>query len=177
MKIQIKSIFGKLLFEFDGNSIRDAVLTALKNKADLRDANLCGADLCGANLRDADLCGADLYGANLCDADLRGADLRGANLCSANLCDADLRGANLRGLKIKSARVFSGLYRYQVFSILDAKGVRHVKMGCLLYSLEEWDKMGILNSNPNEFPNDGSRKSKERAEAFEFAKNAALNLE
>ncbi|EBQ2276746.1 pentapeptide repeat-containing protein, partial [Salmonella enterica] len=30
--------------------------------------------------------------ANLCDANLRGANLRGANLC-----DANLRGANLRG--------------------------------------------------------------------------------
>lgn len=33
-----------------------------------RDADLCGATLCGADLRDADLCGADL-----CGADLRGA--------------------------------------------------------------------------------------------------------
>ena len=44
------------------------------NRADLRDANLYGADLCdadlyGANLRGADLCGADLYGANLYGAD------------------------------------------------------------------------------------------------------------
>ncbi|EAO9144102.1 pentapeptide repeat-containing protein, partial [Salmonella enterica] len=29
-----------------------------------------------ANLCDANLCGADLRGANLCDANLRGADLR-----------------------------------------------------------------------------------------------------
>ena len=38
-------------------------------KADLRDANLCGANLYCANLR-----GADLYGANLCYANLYGAD-------------------------------------------------------------------------------------------------------
>ncbi|EEN2376304.1 pentapeptide repeat-containing protein, partial [Salmonella enterica] len=43
------------------------------SRADLRGANLYGADLCGANLY-----GADLYGANLCDANLHGADLRGA---------------------------------------------------------------------------------------------------
>ena len=52
-------------------------------RADLCDANLRGANLCGANL-----CDADLRGANLCDANLRGANLRGANLCGANLCDA-----------------------------------------------------------------------------------------
>ena len=38
----------------------------------------------------ADLCEADLRGANLCRADLRRADLRGADLC-----EADLRGADL----------------------------------------------------------------------------------
>ena len=48
--------------------------------ADLHRANLCEADLCGANLR-----GADLHRANLCEADL----------CGANLREADLRGANI----------------------------------------------------------------------------------
>ncbi|MGQ6593149.1 pentapeptide repeat-containing protein [Serratia sp. IR-2025] len=33
-------------------------------------ANLCGANLCGADLRGANLCGADLRGANLCGANL-----------------------------------------------------------------------------------------------------------
>ncbi|EJH2991876.1 pentapeptide repeat-containing protein [Salmonella enterica] len=65
------------------------------SRANLCDANLCGADLRGANLCDANLCGADLRGANLCDANLRGADLRGADLRGANLCDANLCGANL----------------------------------------------------------------------------------
>ncbi|EIK3723923.1 pentapeptide repeat-containing protein, partial [Salmonella enterica] len=40
------------------------------SRANLRDANLCGADLCDANLRDANLCGADLCDANLRDANL-----------------------------------------------------------------------------------------------------------
>ena len=59
-------------------------------RADLRNADLRGADLCDANLRGADLCGA-----NLCDADLRGANLRGADLCGADLCGANLRNAVL----------------------------------------------------------------------------------
>ncbi|ELZ5870517.1 pentapeptide repeat-containing protein [Salmonella enterica] len=95
------------------------------SRANLCDANLYGADLCGANLCDADLyganlCDADLYGANLCDANLRGADLRGANLrgadlrganlygadlCGANLCDADLYGANLCGADLCGANL------------------------------------------------------------------------
>ena len=56
-------------------------------------ANLCGANLCGADLRGADLCRADLYGAIFCRADLREAELYEADLREAKLCGADLRGA------------------------------------------------------------------------------------
>ena len=105
-----------------------------------------------------------------------GANLCNANLCGANLCGADLCGADLCGERIKSIRAFGGLYRYQVFAILSTDGKRFVKMGCLFKSLEEWSEIGILESNINEFPNDGSRKSLERKEAFEFARNAAINL-
>ena len=63
--------------------------------ADLSDANLRCADLSDANLSDANLRGADLRGADLRGADLRCADLRGADLSDANLRGADLRGADL----------------------------------------------------------------------------------
>ena len=93
--------------EDDGEcaDLRDADLCyANLRGADLRGADLCGADLRGADLRGADLCDAELYyanlrGANLYGADLCGADLRGADLCDANLCNADLCDANLRGVK------------------------------------------------------------------------------
>ena len=65
MKIQIKSIFGSLLFEGDFENISKAVCTALKNGADLRGVDLYGADLYGADLRGAVLHGVDLRGANL----------------------------------------------------------------------------------------------------------------
>ncbi|EKO0151104.1 pentapeptide repeat-containing protein [Salmonella enterica subsp. enterica serovar Liverpool] len=82
-----------------GANLRDADLRG----ANLRDADLRGADLRGANLRGANLRDADLRGANLRDADLRGADLRGANLRGADLRDADLRGADLRGADLRDA--------------------------------------------------------------------------
>ena len=82
-------------------------------RANLRDADLCGAylcdadlrgaNLCDANLRGANLCDADLRGANLCDANLRGADLHDANLRGADLCGADLCGANLRDANLRGA--------------------------------------------------------------------------
>ena len=55
----------------------------------------------------ADLCGADLRGADLCDADLRDADLRGADLCDADLYYANLRGADLSGADLRGANLHS----------------------------------------------------------------------
>ena len=77
-KIKIKSVFGKLLFEYEkeNNTVKDTLIKAIESGANLR-----GADLRGANLYGANLCYADLHGANLYGADLRCADLRGANLC------------------------------------------------------------------------------------------------
>ena len=73
------------------------------HRADLRDANLRGTDLSGANLRDADLRSADLSGADLWGAYLRDTNLRGADLRDANLRDANLRGADLRGADLRDA--------------------------------------------------------------------------
>jgi hypothetical protein len=67
----------------------------IKSFADLRSANLRGANLVSANLRSANLMDADLECAYLIDADLRSANLRGANLVGANLRGANLVGANL----------------------------------------------------------------------------------
>ena len=82
VKIQIKNRWtGSILFEYEkeDNTIKDTLIEALKN--------------------DADLSGADLRGAYLSGADLSGADLRGAYLRDADLSDADLSGADLSGAK------------------------------------------------------------------------------
>ena len=71
--------------------------------ADLRGADLSGADLSGADLRGADLSGANLRWADLSRADLSGADLRWADLRWANLGGADLRWANLGGANLGGA--------------------------------------------------------------------------
>ena len=102
IKIQIKSIFGSVLFEYskENNTIKDTLC-----EANLCEANLCGADLYGADLYGANLREANLRGANLREANLRGADLREANLRGANLCEANLRGANLRGANLREANL------------------------------------------------------------------------
>ena len=72
-----------------------AIKAAVKERADLR-----GADLQGAYLQRADLRGAYLQ-----RADLRGADLQGADLQGAYLQGADLRGAKNAELTIAQTRI------------------------------------------------------------------------
>ena len=116
IKIQIKNRWtGSVLFEYEkeDNTIKDTLVEAVKQDADLGGADLGGvylggadlggADLRGADLGGADLGGADLRGADLRDADLGGADLRGADLGGADLRDADLGGADLRDADLRGA--------------------------------------------------------------------------
>ena len=112
----------------EGDSI-EAILkkygTACLIGADLRHANLCGADLRHADLRHANLCGADLRHADLFRADLFRADLCDANLYGADLCRADLYGACLLGADLRHANLcganLSGLTVAQT-SILPDEG-------------------------------------------------------
>ena len=67
IKLQIKSVFGKVLFEFEkeNNTIKDTLEEAIKRYADLSYANLSYADLSYADLSYANLSSADLSYANL----------------------------------------------------------------------------------------------------------------
>jgi hypothetical protein len=191
IKIEIKHRWtGSILFEYskENNTIKDTLIEAVKNKADLRDADLRGAylqgaylrdaDLRGAYLRDADLQGADLRGAYLRDADLRGAYLQGAYLQGAYLQGAYLRGAylqgaylrdaDLQGVKIKKAAVFTGLYKYICIPFISEEDEIYIKMGCYTRLLSEWEN--DFWNNPSEFPNNGDIESKYRLIAFEFCK-------
>jgi uncharacterized protein YjbI with pentapeptide repeats len=130
IRIDIKSIFGNVLFSFEkeNNTIKNTLVEATLNGANLREADLCESDLRGADLgyadlrevyleysdlresylgnadlRGADLRWVDLRGVDLTGADLRDADLRDAELKKADLMGADLRGANLRGADFKEA--------------------------------------------------------------------------
>ena len=89
IKIEIRNRWtGAVVFEYtkEGNTIIETVSEAIRRDANLRGANLSGADLRGANLRDADLSGSNLSYADLRDADLCSADLSYADLCDAKGC-------------------------------------------------------------------------------------------
>ena len=81
----------------------DCLYDADLRYADLRGANLRDAYLGCACLRDADLRHADLRDAYLGDADLRYADLSDADLRGADLSDADLRYADLSDADLRDA--------------------------------------------------------------------------
>ena len=73
VKIEIKSIFGNVLFEFskENNTIKDTVEEAVRRGISLDGASLDGASLVGASLRWASLNRASLNRASLDGASLR----------------------------------------------------------------------------------------------------------
>ena len=103
MLFEIKSRWsGSVLFSLETDSLKLALEAGVTSGANLRDADLRGANLGGADLRDANLRDANLGGADLRDANLGGADLRGADLTPirddlwAVLCSAPAEVAGLR---------------------------------------------------------------------------------
>ena len=67
IKIEIKSVSGKVLFELEkeNNTIKETLEQAIKENANLYNANLKYANLENANLRNANLENANLRNANL----------------------------------------------------------------------------------------------------------------
>lgn len=100
-------------------------------RANLRNANLSGANLNSADLRDANLKGADLRCADLRCANLRGsdlefADLRGADLREANLSNANLNGANLRYADLREANLRCAYLIYTDLRCVDLREAKNV---------------------------------------------------
>jgi hypothetical protein len=106
IKIQIKSIFGQILFEYEkeNNTIKDTVEEAIEQNANLENANLYNAYLENANLRNANLENANLYNANLYNANLENANIENANIENANLYNANLENANLENANLENAK-------------------------------------------------------------------------
>ena len=128
--------------DLSGANLREADL----RWADLRVANLREADLRWADLRVADLSGADLRGADLREADLRRADLSGADLSGADLRRADLGGADLSGADLSRANL-SGATGLLNPSDFFAENFETSNIGYIVYKVfggeydppEQWD--------------------------------------
>jgi hypothetical protein len=139
--IEIKSIFGKVLFTYtnENATIKDAVEKAVKEKVSLEYADLYNTDLRSANLYNTDLRSANLYNADLRSANLYNADLSRANLYNADLSRADLRSANLSRANLRSAKnketAYLPIFCKWNHSVIGNK----IKIGCKEKTIEEWD--------------------------------------
>ena len=154
--IEIKSIFGKVLFTYtnENATIKDAVEQATKEKVILNGASLNGANLDGANLYGASLYRASLYGANL-----DGASLDGANLDGANLDGASLYGANKLPIYCKWSH---GITDYNLIHI-----------GCEKRNIQDWDD--FFNSDKELETKRGTKEFKQIQAVYESYK-AYLNF-
>jgi hypothetical protein len=125
-KIEIKSIFGNVLFTYEAENatIKDAVEKAVKEKV-----SLSNADLSNANLSNADLSNADLSNANLSNARLSNANLSNARLSNADLSNADLSNA------VNKGTAYLPIYCKWNHSIIGNK----IQIGCKSKTIEEWD--------------------------------------
>ena len=143
-KIEIKDIFGNVLFEHkqENNTLIDTVEEAVKRRvslygANLENANLERATLIGANLENsnlerANLERASLNGANLYGANLERTKLIGANFKKANLEGSLLYGANLYGANVEDAHM--PIYAKWGFAFKNDK----LKIGCKIKTIDDW---------------------------------------
>ena len=133
MKITIKAIWsGRIVFEGEYESLKHAVLDAVKKKVNLSDcdlsgSNLSGSNLSGSNLSGSNLSGSNLSGSNLSDCDLRGSNLRGSNLRGSNLSDCDLSGSNLSGSNLSGCDLRSSNLSGRNLSGSNLSGVPEIK--------------------------------------------------
>ena len=148
---------------------------------DFRSGDFLGGNFWGGNFLGGDFRGGNFWGGNFRGGNFLGGDFRGGNFRGGDFLGGDFRGGNflggnVRGNRALKLRAHIGLYPYQVTAVLLADGTRWVQMGCLWKSLEQWEEIGIRNSNLSDFPNDGSERCEERVAAFEFARAAALRM-
>ena len=120
MKFEIRNWHGVKLYSSEASSIADLLSVAIKEDANLRDA--------------------DLRCANLRDADLRDANLRDADLSDANLRDADLEDAFYgKGCKIREQRVtwINSVVVCDGYckSLCEVDGVAWIMSGCRWFTL------------------------------------------
>jgi len=142
MKTQINFWNGKEPLVYEAKTIKEALIKAISDNADLRSADLRSADLRYANLRYANLRYANLRYANLRSADLRYADLSSANLRYANLRSADLRSADLRYADLRYANLryadlplLNTMHQTYAVSIIN----NNLLIGCEKHSIKEWE--------------------------------------
>jgi hypothetical protein len=139
--ITIKKTNGDIIYSGKYENVITAVISAIDNHIDLREANLREANLRGVNLSGADLSRANLRRANLREANLREANLREANLRGANLSGANLSGADLREAKYSILEILQ-INFFNVSDKLTLELMRWDAIACGYESMTAWANGG-----------------------------------
>ena len=127
--------------------------------------------------RRGDFAGVELIGFDLpIHCTVSGCTVSSGTVSGGKVSQCTVSLGEILNKPVSQIKGYAGLYAFNVWSVLMADGSRWVRMGCLFKSLEEWEKIGIRNSNPSSFPDDRSDRSEDRVAAFEFAKAAALRM-
>ena len=127
--ISIKHRFsGATLCEFDVETVKEAVLLAIKKCSNLSYSNLRGSDLSGINLSGSNLSHSDLRGIKLSCS-----ELRGSNLSGIELSGIELSGSNIEGEKITINPLSIAGLRYWCL-ITDG----FMRLGCKRFTHKEW---------------------------------------
>ena len=147
MLIEIKNRYdSSVIFSHDveNNSIKLTLETAIKEKIDLKNANLSNAKLKYSNLRFADLSNVDFYHADLRDSDFSYADLSNTDLIdsflnNSNFSNSALEGSNLNNANLESVignmiDIFS--MQIEMYEIVFTKDILYI--GCKKYTHKEW---------------------------------------
>jgi len=106
MPFKIKDRYsGRVLFETEAETLKDAVEEAVTLQVSLTCADLRNADLGGAYLAQAELSNADFSGANLFNTTLWRANLMGTRFCNVDLRYANIRYANLKKAVVRNSEL------------------------------------------------------------------------
>jgi len=155
--IEIKSIFGKVLFSYkkEDNSVKQAVEAFLKDNYD-------------KIIREVDFSDLDLSNISFDNSRFYNSRFDNSSFYNSSFDNSSFDNSSFNDIPFIRLKFINGLYNYSVACILAKNGTKYIKMGCYLRTLAEWEN-DFWNNN-NEFPNDDSEKSNMRKFAFECAK-------
>ena len=149
--IEIKSIFGNVLFSYEceNNTIKKTVEQAVKNNKDLRGSDLSGSDLrgsdlSGSDLRSSNLSNSNLSNSNLSNSNLSNSNLSNINLSNSDLSNSDLSGSDLSGSDLSGSNLSGSKNKETAYLPIFCKWSNsilgdQIQIGCKLKSIEEWD--------------------------------------
>lgn len=152
------------------------------NECSLKNANFEFATISIPILQSVDLSGCNLkdtffHNTLLSDVKLTGATLINTYFNTSNLSKTDLTGAKLKTQEgeiftVKKWKYYHNAYKYSAAGFISEDNLAFIRLGCFLRSVEDWEE--DFWNNEYEFPDDGSKESLKRLNAYKKCLNWIL---